>query len=748
MIEDKYLKSCKKAYALKEAEMKKGKLENDFLEYVHLQMMAKDIAKLNKVVELELRKVSGESLKGRVLKVKHGRMRLPTDREVDNSWVESRISKLKEDSYDADDWSREVSHILANFPAIFGKFHAALLDVLSKNQNGMSKKTDFQKNLEQFSKVFNLSKKEMDIITFLYLDRVDSEVDDYFTNRTKDLSNVARSMRYFCRFFNLKSDELRKIFSKENPLMKAGIIKKGKREDSLALSENVVSYLGGLSKDSLEDDYVKEAKLSEVIDLKDHNVNQDKIQTITHLLESQIGSNILLYGHPGTGKTEFAKALAKATGKRIYFINQADEDGEESLTFRKQAIVAAHNIIAEEDSIIVVDECDTILNIYDGMWKCETKDSSDRKAWINDFLEGTKHKFIWISNKVEGIDESTRRRFSYSLEFQPLSAAQRKKVWETQVKKQKVNFISENEISELAKNLKVNSGGITLALKDIQAMTSLKSKEQKLEVLKTILSQHQAFTSGEEAGLMQKSSKYSLEILNTDFALEGILQNAQRFFGDRKSFRTKGIHNINLLLQGPPGTGKTEFVKHLAEVTERELISKRASDIRSKWYGESVKNIAAAFKEAKENNAILFFDEADSFFGSRESSSEYHAEETNEFLTQMENFEGLMVCATNFTQRLDQASMRRFNYKVKFDYLKESAKVDLFKKYFSDLSTDGLDSSLRERLGKIPGLTPGDFKMVYQKNAFFEGRSAPELISQLEAEVSYKKEFTKKVGLS
>jgi SpoVK/Ycf46/Vps4 family AAA+-type ATPase len=395
----------------------------------------------------------------------------------------------------------------------------------------------------------------------------------------------------------------------------------------------------------------------------------------------------------------------------------------------------------------VVDECDKIININNGMWQCDTDEGSDRKAWVNDFLENAKHKMIWISNRVNGIDESTKRRFSYSLEFQPLSFAQRKKVWEIQVAKQNIEFVDAVDIQNLAKNLKVNSGGITLALKDVQGMESLKTKDQKLEVLKSILSQHQSFTSGDDVGLIKKTSMYDLGIVNSDYPLEKLLSYADQFLTQRSSFTSKGVYNLNLLLQGPPGTGKTEFVKHLAEVTDRELLVKRASDIRSKWYGESVRNIAACFKEAQENGSILFFDEADSFFGSRESESTYHAEETNELLTQMENFQGLLVCSTNFTQKLDQAAMRRFNYKVKFDYLTNSGKLQMFQTYFSDQCIDGLDS-LGAQLERISGLTPGDFKVVYQKNVFNEKKMAIEFLKELENEVSYKNAFAKKVGLA
>jgi transitional endoplasmic reticulum ATPase len=754
MFKDQYLENAKKIYAVRAADFMGKTFDEDYFEFAHRQFESADIVKINKMI---VKKMHEEQAKNRPTKIKRtsslpqgmrGRRytRLSSE-EFNLEWMSEKTKDLEKTKNDSDDWAKELNIVFTSFPNILSEFKILQQKIHEKSIQKKYPKTDFQNNLEKFSNVFKLSVKEIELVTFLYLDRTDEDVDDYFSNRRLDITHVTKSIKYFCRFFELKPDELKNILAKDSVLIKAGIVKKTKREETLELSETVVAFLGGMSKQSIEDDYVKEAPLFDSILLKDHNVSLDKTHAIKKLLEVKGGVNVILFGHPGTGKTEFAKSLAKDTGKKIYFINQSDNEGEENLDFRKQAIIAAHNIIQNDDAIIVVDECDKIINIHNGMWQCDTDEGSDRKAWVNDFLENAKHKMIWISNRINGIDESTKRRFSYSLEFQPLSFQQRKKVWETQVTKQNIEFVDANEIQNLAKNLKVNSGGITLALKDVQGMESLKTKDEKLVVLKSILSQHQTFTSGADVGLIKKTSKYDLGIVNSDYPLEKLLSYAGEFLKERATFTSKGVYNLNLLLQGPPGTGKTEFVKHLAEVTDRELLVKRASDIRSKWYGESVRNIAACFKEAQENGSILFFDEADSFFGSREGGSEYHAEETNELLTQMENFQGLLVCSTNFTQKLDQAAMRRFNYKVKFDYLTNSGKSKMFQTYFSDQCIDGLDS-LGTQLERISGLTPGDFKVVYQKNVFNEKKPASEFLKELENEVSYKNAFAKKVGLS
>jgi transitional endoplasmic reticulum ATPase len=775
MLKDRYLEKCKKLYAIKAGEILVKIWNNDYLELSYDLLEQNNKVKMTNafvtILEKELKILNKKSIRptdenqedqdketinvDTIIKKITKRHRVGGKRDksgVDQDWIENKINKIHENRFNQRGWVSTFEDIFENIPHLFETYKEIQKKLFEKTIHKEIKQTEFQNKLKEFSQIFNLSNKEIEIITFLFLTKTDSVIEDFFGGRDMNLSNLSKSTRYFCRFFEIKPWELREFFSKNSVLIKAGIIQKSsfirrRSENVLELSDTVVSFLCGISAENLESEYVKKVSLNDALKLNDHNVSDEKKSIFKHLLSTDKGCNIILYGHPGTGKTEFAKSLGLETGKDIYFINQSDENDEEDLDFRKQAIIAAHNIISPKNSIIVVDECDTILNIFDGFWKCETKDGQDRKAWINEFLDNATHKIIWISNKVNGIDESTKRRFSFSMEFTPLSYFQRKRVWETQINKQSINFMKQEDIELMARELKVNSGGITLALRDVNEMKELKSDKEKMEVLTTLLRQHKSFTEDEVIGLIKKSNKYSLDVVNSNYPLEKILQTTDEFLRNAEQFNRIGIYNMNILLQGPPGTGKTEFVKHLAEVTDKELIIKRASDIRSKWYGESVKNIAQSFKEAQENGSILFFDEADSFFGSRETASTHHGEETNEFLTQMENFQGVLICATNFTDRLDQASLRRFNHKIKFDYLNERGKKHLFLTYFSELFESLPQEDTWRKLEKIQGLTPGDFKVVYQKNAFTKCDPL-NLVKEIENEVSYKKAFSKKVGLS
>ncbi|TMP13445.1 AAA family ATPase, partial [Pseudoalteromonas ruthenica] len=93
------------------------------------------------------------------------------------------------------------------------------------------------------------------------------------------------------------------------------------------------------------------------------------------------------------------------------------------------------------------------------------------------------------------------------------------------------------------------------------------------------------------------------------------------------------------LLTGPPGTGKTAFVNYLCEKADFKLISVKASDLLSKWVGESEQNIAQLFKQATQEGSAIFIDEADSLLCSREqAAASWEVQTVNELLCHMEQF--------------------------------------------------------------------------------------------------------------
>lgn len=136
---------------------------------------------------------------------------------------------------------------------------------------------------------------------------------------------------------------------------------------------------------------------------------------------------------------------------------------------------------------------------------------------------------------------------------------------------------------------------------------------------------------------------------------------------------------------GPAGTGKTMTAEAIASRLNKKIVHSSYAEIESKWVGEGAKNLHAIFSFAEENDAVLFFDEADSFLSSRiqttESSSDKHYNRmSNELFQLLEEFNGCIIFATNLLTDVDAAFKSRIIDSIKFTLPDSDARITLIKK--------------------------------------------------------------------
>jgi SpoVK/Ycf46/Vps4 family AAA+-type ATPase len=198
----------------------------------------------------------------------------------------------------------------------------------------------------------------------------------------------------------------------------------------------------------------------------------------------------------------------------------------------------------------------------------------------------------------------------------------------------------------------------------------------------------------------------------------------------------------SLCFYGAPGTGKTALAEHIARSLERPLLIKQASDLMSKFVGETEQNMAAMFREAEAEKAVLLLDEADSFLQDRRGAQRtYEVTEVNEMLQGMERFAGIFVCTTNLMDRIDQAALRRFTFKIKFLPLTAGQRERMFVTEALGGEAARLTPDIVARLARLEQLCPGDFAAVKRQVTILAVEfSAQEFLDQLEAEHRIKPE--------
>ena len=162
----------------------------------------------------------------------------------------------------------------------------------------------------------------------------------------------------------------------------------------------------------------------------------------------------------------------------------------------------------------------------------------------------------------------------------------------------------------------------------------------------------------------------------------------------------------------------------------------------SKYVGETEQNMAAMFEEAEAENAVLLLDEADSFLQDRRGAQRsYEVTEVNEMLQGMERFNGIFICTTNLLDRIDQAALRRFTFKIKFKPLTPEQRESMFVTEALMGDAGLLSSELKVRLARLEVLCPGDFAAVKRQiDILGEGFTVDDFLTQLEAEHRIKPE--------
>ena len=282
---------------------------------------------------------------------------------------------------------------------------------------------------------------------------------------------------------------------------------------------------------------------------------------------------------------------------------------------------------------------------------------------------------------------------------------------------------------------------------------------------RTLLAELDVCTTDESiANLLQPQQLVAKEMFYPD-TISGKIDELTKFFTQehylqvRERMAKRGFRGgFACLFYGGPGTGKTETVYQLARLTGREIMVVDVPQIKSKWVGDSEKNIKALFDryrelvKRREQTPILFFNEADAIISTRKSGAQNAVDKMenaiqNIILQEMETLDGIMIATTNLQENLDNAFERRFLYKIKFEQPDATVRSKIWQQMIPELSESDATT-----LAHAHELSGGQIENVARKhsiNVVLHGElenPLQSLLAECAAERLNKKEQHRRVG--
>jgi SpoVK/Ycf46/Vps4 family AAA+-type ATPase len=586
----------------------------------------------------------------------------------------------------------------------------------------------------ELQKLFHLSSFEIDVILMCLLPELDSRFERYYAYLQDDITRrtptVNLILKLLCADFE-DTLKARKTFYPDAPLIKNNLIHvyniPGNNQSALAaksvqIDERIVDYLTGI--DNIDARLRPFANLSSPsVTLKDLLLARDlKERLILFAARNSVPAPVYhLYGVTGTGKQTTAEAVCDESKIPLLHVDVASLLTEDLPLEHLLALIFREGKL--RNSAIFFDRLDPLFS---------SEYSDARKTGRNTLwreLEDYPHLTFLSSEKRLELGHFLTRKLLVTIEFTLPHYSTRKQLWRRQFK-EGMPLADAVDFDALANKFRLTAGQIAEAASMSRSLalwrdpergliTSndlyLACRQQSRQRLTTLTHQVSSRYGWDDIILPRDQKEQLIEICN-QFKYRRTVYNDWGF--GQKLARGKGL---NILFSGPSGTGKTMASEIMGNELGIDVYKIDLSTIVSKYIGETEKNLDGVFREGTTANAIIFFDEADAIFGKRSEVRDAHDRyaniEISYLLQKIDDYDGVIILATNLRKNMDEAFTRRMHFCVEFPLPEEADRYRIWQRIFPEKAPLAKDIDLAF-LARQFTITGGNIRNIAVTSAF------------------------------
>jgi SpoVK/Ycf46/Vps4 family AAA+-type ATPase len=550
------------------------------------------------------------------------------------------------------------------------------------------------------SRIFGLSPFEEQVVVVCLAPELDLKYAKLYAYLQDDISKKKPTVELILKLLCATPEQAlgaRPLFASQSSLLRARILRLADDTDALLLTravkldERVVNFLLGFGAvDGAYADYVTpDPETAEPPNSTAPDGLKTRLLEVAraHLQDSSSSSRKLIYqlhGASGAGKKSLAGWLCRQLDTPLLVVDlrrvmQRASDFEDTMkVILREALL--------QPAAIYLENFDCLL------------DRDEQSAARQQSVVRAVEEFSWLTfiatEKAWEPGGLFKQHLFLSAELPPPDMTGRAQIWKSMTAAG-VPLEPGVDVEELATKFQLTPGKIESALVVARNQAHLRAGADAPVTMDDL---YDGCRSQSNQKLSALARKLPAGYTWTDITLSAdSLAQLREFCAQMKNRRTvyetwgfarqvSACKGLSALFYGPSGTGKTMAVEIIARELRLDAYKIDLSTVVSKYIGETEKNLSEIFREAETSNAILFFDEADALFGKRSEVKDAHDRyaniEVNYLLQRVEEFDGMVVLATNLRKNIDEAFFRRMNFAIEFPFPESADRYRIWKQHF------------------------------------------------------------------